>query len=131
MRNIFLFIRRYATLLTFLTLQVLALWFLFSYSRFHRARGLGWANEITGSINKRYNNVEDFFNQKEENKRVHRFNDSLLNLLPLNFIKPDTSLQLVKDSVSFDTTGSVRRYFWRAAQVIYNTVNSQDRKSVV
>ena len=125
MRNIFLFIRRYSTLLTFLTLQVLALWLLFSYSRFHRVRGLGWANEITGSINKQYNKVEDFINQKEENKRVHRLNDSLLNLLPANFIKPDSSLRLVEDTVSFDTTGSIRRYFWRAAQVIYNTVNVQ------
>jgi rod shape-determining protein MreC len=125
LRNIFLFIRRYFTLLSFIALQVLALWLLFSYSRFHRARGLGWANEITGSVKKQYNKVEDFFNQKEENVRVHRFNDSLLNLLPSNFMKPDSSFRLVKDSVSFDTTGSIRRYFWRTAQVIYNTVNAQ------
>ena len=125
MRNIFLFIRRYFTLLTFITLQVLALWFLFSYSRFHHARGLGWANEITGGINNQYNKIEDFFNQKEENKRVHHLNDSLLNLLASNFRKADTSSRIVKDSVSYDTIGSVRRYLWRPAQVIYNTVNAQ------
>ena len=101
------------------------MWLLFSYNRFHRARGLGWASEITGRINNQYNKVEDFFNQKEENRRVHRLNDSLLNLLPENFMKPDSSGQLVKDSVSYDTTGALRRYFWREARVIYNTVSAQ------
>ena len=125
MRNIFFFIRRYFTFFTFLTFQVLALWLLYSYSRYHRAKSLGWANEITGGINKQYNKVEDFFNQKEENRRVHRLNDSLLNLFPRNFRKPDSSTRLVKDSIPHDTTGRIRRYTWRAAQVIYNTVNAQ------
>jgi len=125
MRNIFLFIRRYFTFFLFLTLQVLALWLLFTYNRFHRARGLGWANEITGRVNKQYNKVEDFFNLQEENRRVHQLNDSLLNLLPGNFIKPDTGFQLVKDSLPYDTAGNFRRYFWRSAEVIYNTVNAQ------
>ena len=125
MRNIFHFIRRYFTFILFLTLQGLALWFLFSYNRFHRARGLGWATEITGYINLQYNKVEDFFNQKEENRRVHRLNDSLLNLVSGNFMKQDSGSQLVKDSLSYDTTGALRRYLWREARVIYNTVHAQ------
>jgi rod shape-determining protein MreC len=125
MRNIFLFIRRYFTAITFLALEVLALWLLFTYNRFHRAKGLGWANELTGRINRQYNKVEDFFNQKEENRRLHHFNDSLLNLLQKNFVKPDNNKQLVTDSILYDTSGKVRRYYWREAQVIYNTVNAQ------
>ena len=61
MRNVFLFIRRYFTFLAFVAVQVVALWFLFTYNKFHRAKGLGWANEITGRINTRYKNVDDFF----------------------------------------------------------------------
>jgi rod shape-determining protein MreC len=125
MRNIFLFIRRYITFFTFLILQVVSLWFLVSYNHFHRAKFLGLANEVTGRINSQYNKVEDYFNLKEENRRVHRLNDSLLNLLPQNFIRRDSSTQFVKDSVPYDTAGHIRRYYLRAATVVYNTVNAQ------
>src|SRR5437870_5565355 len=105
MRNIFLFIRRYFTFFTFLILQVVSLWFLFNYNRFHRAKFLGIANEITGRINLQYNKIEDYFNLKEENRRVHRFNDSLLNLLPRNFMQRDSGIKMLRDSVPFDSAG--------------------------
>lgn len=125
MRNIFFFIRRYRTFLTFLFLQIVALYFLFTYNRFHRAKFLGVANEVTGRMNTQYNKVEDYFTLRDENKRVHRLNDSLLNLLPRNFVRKDTSVQVVQDTVIYDTTGMFRRYFSRPAAVVYNTVNSQ------
>ncbi len=125
MRNIFLFIRRYFIFFTFLILEVVSLWFLFNYNRFHRAKFLGVATEMTGRINNQYNKVEDYFSLKEENHRVHKLNDSLLNLLKRNFIQRDTGMQLVKDSVPYDTAGHYRRYFFRDATVIYNTVNDQ------
>lgn len=103
----------------------MALWLLFTYNHFHRARFLGIANELTGRINTQYNKVEDYFNLKDENRRLHKFNDSLLNLLPGNFIQRDTSMRLVKDSVPYDTAGHFRRYFFRDATVVYNTVNAQ------
>jgi rod shape-determining protein MreC len=125
MRNIFLFIRRYSTFFTFLVLQVVSLWFLFNYNRFHRAKFLGVANEMTGRINSQYNKVEDYFNLKEENRRVHRANDSLLNLIPQNFMLRDSSAQFINDSIRFDTAGHYRRYLSRPATVVYNTINAQ------
>jgi rod shape-determining protein MreC len=125
MRNIFLFIRRYFTFLTFLVFQGLSLWFLFNYNRFHRAKFLGIANQLTGRINTQYNKVEDYFTLKEENRRLHRFNDSLLNLLPTNFMTRDTSQHVVQDSLPYDTLGHYRRYILRDAVVVYNTVNFQ------
>ena len=125
MRNVFLFLRRYRSLFTFLILQVVALWFLFNYNRFHRAKFLGVANEITGRVNTQYNKVEDYFTLKEENRRIHQMNDSLLNLLPGNFSSHDTTIRLIQDSIPFDTLGNYRRYFSRPATVVYNTVNSQ------
>lgn len=86
---------------------------------------MGVTNEITGWFNSKYNNAEDFFKMKEENRRVLRMNDSLMNLLPSNFIKADTSLRLTRDSIPYDTLGHYRRYAWRDAQVIYNTVNAE------
>lgn len=125
MRNIFLFLRRYRTFITFLILQVVALWFLFSYNRFHRAKFLGIANEMTGRINTQYNKVEDYFTLKAENQRLHRFNDSLLNLLPRNFFQRDSTMQMTQDSIPYDTLGNYRRYFSRPATVVYNTINAQ------
>ncbi len=125
MRNVFLFIRRYFTFFAFVALQAMALWFLFTYNKFHRAKGLGWANELTGRINSRYKNVDDFFHLKAENQRLHAMNDSLLNQLPINFIERDTSSKIVQDTIPYDTLGHYRRYIWRPAKVVYNTVSSQ------
>lgn len=125
MRNVFLFLRRYKTFFTFLILQAVALWFLVSYNRFHRAKFLGIANEFTGRINTQYNKVEDYFSLKDENKRVHRLNDSLLNLIPRNFSRHDSTGLMVQDSIPFDSLGHYRRYYARPATVVYNTVSSQ------
>ena len=50
-------------------------------------------------------------------------NDSLLNLLPSNFLQKDSAIQLVRDSLPFDTLGHYRHYAIRSAQVVYSTVN--------
>jgi rod shape-determining protein MreC len=83
------------------------------------------ANEMTGRINVQYNKLEDFFSLKEENHRIHRFNDSLLNLLTQNFMQRDSSTQYIKDSLPYNAAGHYRRYLFRPATVIYNTVNAQ------
>ncbi|MDP4264461.1 MAG: rod shape-determining protein MreC [Bacteroidota bacterium] len=126
MRNIFLFIRRFSTAILFLVLQVVAIWFLITYNKFHRARGLGIANQITGWFNTRYNKAEDFFKMKEENRRVHKMNDSLMNLLAANFARRDSANRLVRDTLLFDTTANrYRQYIYREAEVVYGTVNEE------
>ena len=52
-------------------------------------------------------------------------NDSLLNLLPSNFLEKDTLSRVLTDSSNADTSGKFRQYRWRDAQVVYNTVNSE------
>lgn len=124
MRNIFLFIRRYFVLLSFLAMQAFALWMLFNYNRFHRAVGLGLASELTGSVNTQIDKVDDYFHLREENRRVHQVNDSLINLLRTNFAPTDTATLAVADTLRLtDSTRDARRYLWRAAKVVYNSVN--------
>ena len=126
MRNIFLFIRRYFTFIAFIALQAIALSMLFKYNKFHRATFLGVANEITGSLNTQVDQVDDFFHLREENERVHRVNDSLLNLLKENFLVPDTNTTEIIDTTRyFDTLPAFRRYLYRDAKVVSNSVNSQ------
>jgi rod shape-determining protein MreC len=125
MRNIFVFIRRYFTFFAFVALQIFALWMLFKFNKLHHAAFLGVANEVTGSINTQKSKLDDYFHQGEENKRVHRMNDSLLNLLRSNFSDPDTSQKLSVDTTKIDSSYTVRRYLWRDAKVVYNTINSE------
>jgi len=123
MRNIFLFIGRYFTFFVFLAFQVLALSFLFRYNKYHRAMGMGMANELTGWVNSKYANIDDYFHLKQESDRIHHVNDSLINLLRSNFLNPDTAARFIQDSIPYDTLGHRRRYLWRDAQVVSNSVN--------
>jgi rod shape-determining protein MreC len=125
MRNIFLFIGRYFTFFAFLAFQVLALSFLFRYNKHHHAVGLGMANEITGWVNSKYANVDQYFHLKEESDRIHHINDSLLNVLKVNFLNPDTATRSVQDSIPYDTLGNRRRYLWRDAEVVSNSVGME------
>lgn len=125
MRNIFLFLRRYFTFFTFVLLQIFALWMLFRYNRHHRAVFLGVANEFTGRVNTQVDKLDDYFNQGDENIRVHRINDSLINLLKSNYDYPDTSQRLVIDSLRQDSSIRIQRYLWRDAKVVYNTTNAE------
>lgn len=123
MKNIFLFIGRYFTFFIFLAFQVLALSFLFRYNKYHHAVGLGMTNELTGWVNSKYANVDNYFHLKQESDRIHRVNDSLINLLKNNFLSPDTARQFVTDTIPYDTLGHRRRYLWRDADVVSNSVN--------
>jgi len=51
-------------------------------------------------------------------------NDSLLNLLKTNYLIPDTGQRQVVDSAMIDSIKQFRRYIWRDAKVVYNTVTS-------
>jgi rod shape-determining protein MreC len=106
-------------------LQVLALSMFFRYNKYHRAVFLGKANEITGYFNSKYDNIDDYFHLKEENIRVHKMNDSLLNLLSSNFIKVDTASHIITDTVRYDTTQMIRKYLAKEARVVSNSINSQ------
>ena len=125
MRNVFLFIRRYITFISFVLLQILALSMLFRYNKYHRAVFFGKANEITGYVNSQYDNVDDYFHLKEENLRIHKMNDSLVNLLRGNFIKVDTGSHVITDTVGFDTLHMVRKYLAKEAKVVSNSISSQ------
>jgi rod shape-determining protein MreC len=122
MRNVFLFIRRYFTFLTFLVLQGVALSMLFRYNRTHRAFFLGKASEITGRVNNQYNKVQDYLAAKEESKRTNKANAELLNRLKENYLVVDSGSRLLQDSVPFDTLGHFKQWVWRDARVVSNSV---------
>ena len=126
MRNIFLFIRRYFNFLFFLVLQIIALSFLFRYNKFHEAAFMGVANELTGRVSSKYSNVEYYFHLKKTNESLAKQNEQLLNQLKNNYQPPDSLTKVVIDTLNVDTTGNYRKYLWRGARVVNNSVSLQN-----
>ncbi len=125
MRNIFLFIRSFSNLLIFLLLQAIALTVLFKYNRFHEAAYLNVAGEITGRINKQYNNIEYYFHLKATNDALVRENAALRAQLDNNFETPDTLREVFIDTIDFEKDGRQRKYAFRTAKVVNNTITQQ------
>ncbi|OQP50923.1 rod shape-determining protein MreC [Niastella yeongjuensis] len=123
MRNIFLFIRRYFNFVFFVVLQIAALYILFHYNKFHEAVFSGVANELTGNIGGKYSNITYYFHLKSTNDQLAKENEELRNKLLTNFERPDTSQKLVQDTVPYDTLGHFRKYFYRSARVVNNSVS--------
>jgi rod shape-determining protein MreC len=98
---------------------------LFKFNKLHHAAFMGVANEVTGRMNTQVDKLDDYFHQGEENKRLHHMNDSLLNLLKSNYAIPDSGQRFMVDSSMVDSLKEFRKYIWREAKVVYNTVNSE------
>jgi rod shape-determining protein MreC len=125
MRNVFLFIQRYINLIFFLLLQVAALSMLFRYNRFHESVFSGFSNEVSGKVNLRYNSVETYFTLQKENNALREENARLRNQLRADFSWPDSTMQVVSDTVRIDTLEQYRKFLFLPAKVISNTVSSQ------
>ncbi|MFL5744241.1 MAG: rod shape-determining protein MreC [Niastella sp.] len=123
MRNIFLFIRRYFNFVFFVVLQIAALYILFHYNKFHEAVFSGVANELTGNIGGKYTNITYYFHLKSTNDQLARENEELRNKLLANFERPDTSEKIIKDTIPYDTLGHYRKYLYRSARVVNNSVS--------
>jgi rod shape-determining protein MreC len=126
MRNIFLFIARFSNLFFFLLLQAAALTMLFRYNKFHEAAYMNVANEATGKVFLRYNSIETYFSLKKENDKLREQNAQLLNLLKNDFSAPDSSRQLITDTIRIDSIEQYRKFLFLPAKVIGNTVDAQN-----
>jgi len=125
LKNIFLFIRRYFTLLSFLLLEVLAIVLLSNASKSHEAFFSSAVNELTGHFNGWYSGFRGYFGLKEANRQLSEENARLRNMMASNFQAPDTTRKLVTDTLVRDTMGRVRKFTYLPARVIGNTYTLQ------
>ena len=123
MRNIFLFIRQYFNLISFLILQIICIVSISKFSKTHEAFFSSKANEVTGVINSRYNNVTKYFNLAKVNEDLALENNRLRNLLQSNIVAPDSSLAIRIDTLIKDTLNRFRKYTFLPATVVGNTVS--------
>jgi rod shape-determining protein MreC len=99
---------------------------LVKYNKSQRAKYLELAYEATGRINKKYDNVTRYFSLGENNKILSEENNRLRNLVSSNFTSIDSSARLVSDTAVVDSSKLIRKYLWRSARVINNSVSAQN-----
>jgi rod shape-determining protein MreC len=126
MHNLFIFLRRFSTLLLFLLLQVIAITMLVKYNKSHEAAYMQLSYEVTGKINKQANKVQSYFSLGENNKKLAEENTNFKNNLQRSFTTIDTTKRVVIDSVKWDTLGKQRKYVYRTAKVVGNSVTFQN-----
>jgi rod shape-determining protein MreC len=124
-RNIFLFIRRFFNLLLFFALQGTAIYILATYNKTHQAVLGSVANEVTGSVSKKYNDVEYYFHLKKTNDSLVKENTRLHNMQPSSFESADT-LNIAKvDTLLKDTMGA-RKFLYMEAKVVNSSVTAEN-----
>ena len=106
-----------------MVLQIAALYILFHYNKFHEAVFSGVANELTGNIGGKYNNITYYFHLKKTNDDLAKENEELRNKLLSNYEQPDSTQKIFQDSIPYDTLGHHRKYIWRSAKVVNNSVS--------
>jgi rod shape-determining protein MreC len=94
-------------------------------SKTHEAFFATAANEVTGSINKKYYGFKEYFSLKQINKQLADENARLKNQLLINYDFSDTSTIFQVDSLQRDTLNRPRKYTYLPAKVVGNSVISK------
>ena len=123
MRNIFLFIRQYFNLISFLILQIICIVSIAKFSKTHEAFFSTKANEVTGVINSRYNGITKYFYLSKVNQDLAIENNRLRNLLQTNIVASDSTIITRVDTLIKDTLNRFRKYTFLPAVVVGNTVS--------
>lgn len=131
MRNIFLFIRRYFNFLLFLVLQVVSIYIIVHYNTYHEAAFGNTANRITGSVNKRYNGIQNYFKLKQTNDSLLAANEALYNKLKTDNNLPDSASKTVVDTVKLDSMVQSRSIEYLGSKVVANSVSAQNNYMVL
>ena len=98
MRSFFLFIIRHYAVFLFGLLELISLYFVFTYNNFHNTFFINSANGVSGNVLNTYGNFQEYFSLKEVNDSLMHENALLREQLLLSAV-PDSSSVLVKDSL--------------------------------
>lgn len=114
----------------FLIFQVLCISFLVKYNKTYEAAYSNTAHALTGDIQKKYNNIQYFFDLKSTNKNLAAENAALRTALSL-YVRGADSLHLnniytLVDTTNVDTTGAIRKYQYFEAKVVSNSLTNEN-----
>lgn len=131
MRNIIVFIRVYFTFFIFIFFLGLSLALLFRYNKYHNAVYSEAASEITGMLSTQYNNVAYYFELKRVNDSLVKANEALYNKLKADFEIADTAENAIIDALSVDSLNVFRKFLYREAKVVRNSVSQPNNYIIV
>ena len=114
MRSFFLFIIRHYVVFLFMLLELIALYFVFTYNNFHNTYFINSANSATGNVLNTYGNFQEYFALRQVNDSLMKENAQIREQLLLSDL-PDTS-----DVIVADTLGKPL-YSYIPAEVIGNS----------
>ncbi|WP_160716243.1 rod shape-determining protein MreC [Chitinophaga solisilvae] len=131
MRNLIIFFRRYFNFFLFLLLEVICIVLVFQNNNFQRSAYLNSANNVSGKLYDKYNNVQYYFHLKAtndslvaENTRLHNtLGTSFDTMITSNGFRTDTIRQYSDDTLHKVTGTRIRRYEYFEGKVINNSVN--------
>ena len=114
----------------FLIFQVLCISFLVKYNKTYEAAYSNTAHSLTGDIQKRYNNIQYFFDLKSTNKKLAAENAALRSALSLYVRNADSlhrdNLYTLIDTTNVDSTGAIRKYHYFEAKVVSNALTNEN-----
>ncbi|SKA08479.1 rod shape-determining protein MreC [Chitinophaga eiseniae] len=131
MRNLIIFFRRYFNFFLFLLLEVICIVLVFQNNNLQRSAYLNSANDISGKLYDKYNNVQYYFHLKATNDSLVAENTRLHNAVHTSFdsvvtgtgLKIDTIRQYSDDTLHRVIGTQIRRYKYFEAKVINNSIN--------
>jgi rod shape-determining protein MreC len=120
MRNLYLFLRKHYFYFLFLLLEVASLVFYFNGNEYPNAAMTNWSAELTGSVNRLFRNISEYFALKKNNLVLTEEIALLQSRMPEAFYKADTATFFLKDTMYRV------EYRYIAAKVISNSTNKRN-----
>jgi len=130
-RNLIIFLRRYFNFFLFLLLEVICIVLVFQNNNFQRTAYINSANNISGKLYDKYNNIQYYFHLKATNDSLVAENTRLHNALASSFdsvstangVRIDTIRKYSDDSARKVIGAEVRKYYYAEAKVVNNSLN--------
>lgn len=119
MRNFIQFLVKYHIFLFFIGLQVLCFWFIYRNNTFHEASFVNSSNKLVGTVFRWKSNVSQYIELQRVNDELSAENERLRNKLRGSFVNVNDHFVMINDTLR------ERKYRYKSAEVVNNTINKQ------
>ena len=120
MRNLIAFLWKYNFFFLFIILEVIAFSLIVNNNYYQRRVVINSTNDFTGGLLEKFDNFSEYLALKNANKILSEENARFFNMLPSTFIKSDTSLFFINDTLYN------RQYNYVSAKVVSNSINRRN-----
>lgn len=120
MRNLLTFFLKHNFFILFLILEIISIILISNHSYYQRSSIINSTNQVTGSINRSFHSIRDYFSLKKVNQKLAEENAILRSVLSDSLTVGEIREIIVKDTIY----GQVYQYI--PAKVVSNTVNKSN-----